>query len=363
MIYIAYIALAFAGVQFLVALSNLIFRQKFKKNADESTGLVSVLIPARNEEHNILNILIDLQKQAYKRLEIIVFDDQSTDQTAELVSEIAKYDPQVRLLQSRNLPKGWLGKNWACHSLAKEAQGDFLLFVDADVRLDEYAVSGSLDYLQRTKSKLLSVFPKQLILSAGEKSVVPIMNYILLTLLPLILVRYSRFASLSAANGQFMLFEAQQYLELMPHEIMKAEKVEDINISRLYKTEKLNVTCVADNADITCRMYHNYEEAVNGFSKNLVMFFGNSYLVAIAFWLISTIGFIPILLSLPFSYFLVLTALVIITRIFVSIVSNQRIISNLLFLYIQQINIGVIILMSFFLNRNSKMEWKGRIIK
>lgn len=362
MIYIAYFVLVFALIQLLVALINMIFSQKFKDAADVSTGLVSILIPARNEELNILNLLIDLQKQTYKRLEIIVFDDQSTDQTAELVSEIAKYDPRVRLVKSTNLPEGWLGKNWACHSLGKEAKGDFLLFVDADVRLDENAVSGSLGYLQRTKSKLLSVFPKQLMLSTSEKSVVPVMNYILLTLLPLILVRYSRFTSLSAANGQFMLFEAKKYAELVPHEKMKAEKVEDINISRLYKHEKLNVSCVANNKEITCRMYHNYKESVNGFSKNLVMFFGNSYLVAVAFWLITSLGFIPILLSLPFSYFLVLAFIVILTRIIVSIISNQSIISNLLFLIIQQINIVVIIVRSFFLNKNAKMEWKGRKI-
>ena len=362
MIYIAYFVLVFAIMQLLVALINLIFSQKFKDAADVSTGLVSILIPARNEELNILNLLIDLQKQTYKRLEIIVFDDQSTDQTAELVSEIAKYDARIRLVKSTHLPDGWLGKNWACHSLGKEAKGDFLLFVDADVRLDETAVVGSLVYLQRIKSKLLSVFPKQLMLSSGEKSVVPIMNYILLTLLPLILVRYSRFTSLSAANGQFMLFEAKKYKELMPHEKMKAEKVEDINISRLYKSEKLNVACVADSKDIICRMYQNYGESVHGFSKNLIMFFGNSYIVAVLFWLITTLGFIPVLLSLPFTYFLMLTLMVVLTRIIVSIISNQSIVSNLLFLMIQQINIGVIIVTSFLLKKNAKMEWKGRKI-
>lgn len=362
MIYIAYFVLLFAMIQLLVALINLIFSQKFNAQVDESVGLVSVLIPARNEEHNILNLLVDLQKQTYKHLEIIVFDDQSTDQTAELVSEIAKFDARVRLIQSTNLPDGWLGKNWACHSLGKEAKGDFLLFIDADVRLDENAVSGSLGYLKRTNSKLLSVFPKQLLFSFGEKLVVPIMNYILLTLLPLILVRYSRFTSLSAANGQFMLFDAKQYTELTPHEKMKAEKVEDINISRLYKSKNLNVACVANNADITCRMYHNYSESVNGFSKNLVMFFGNSYLVAVLFWLITTLGFVPVLLTLQISYFLVLAAMVILTRIIVSIISHQSILNNLMLLIFQQINIGVIIVSSFFLNRKAKLEWKGRKI-
>lgn len=363
MIYVAYFVLLFALIQLLVALINLIFSQNFNAQVDESVGLVSVLIPARNEEHNILNLLVDLQKQTYKHLEIIVFDDQSTDQTAELVSEIAKFDARVRLVKSNTLPEGWLGKNWACHSLGKEAEGDFLLFIDADVRLDENAVAGSLGYLQRTKSKLLSVFPKQLLLSFGEKSVVPIMNYILLTLLPLILVRYGRFTSLSAANGQFMLFEAKKYKEMMPHEKMKAEKVEDIKISRLYKSEKLNVACVADNKDITCRMYQNYSESVHGFSKNLIMFFGNSYLVAVLFWLITTLGFVPVLLTLPFFYFLVLTAMVILTRIIVSIISHQSIINNLMYLIIQQIIIGVIIVTSFLLKKNAKMEWKGRKIK
>jgi glycosyltransferase involved in cell wall biosynthesis len=235
---LSWMIIGFAAIQLIVAFVNVVSQPRFHKKSD-ADDLVSVLIPARNEEQNISNLLTDLQHQTYKNLEILVFDDQSTDRTAELVSDMAKYDNRIRLITSTGLPESWLGKNYACHSLAQQASGKYLLFLDADVRAEQLLISRTIRYSKKRKMKLLSIFPTQKMHSMGEKAVVPIMNYILLTLLPLVLVLRSKFSSLAAANGQFMLFEAKAYKKLNPHELLKAEKVEDIKIAQLFKKQHL----------------------------------------------------------------------------------------------------------------------------
>ena len=110
-------------------------------------------------------------------------------------------------------------------------------------------------------------------------------------------------------------------------------------------------------------MYSTYNEAMNGFSKNVIMFFGNSYIMATLFWMVTTLGFIIVLFQLPLIYFGLLNLIVILTRIFVSKVSGQRIIDNILFLIPQQVNLLILILKSKQNAINGNYEWKGRKIK
>ena len=362
MIYIACFVIAFAVLQLFIAFVNMLIRPSLKNQSSGFDALISVMIPARNEENNIIKLLTDLQHQTYKNIEILVFNDQSTDRTAELVNEMTLYDKRIRLINSDGLPENWLGKNFACHSAAQPAKGDFFLFLDADVRLNENAVSRSIAYMRESKVSLMSVFPKQTMLSYGEKRVVPLMNYILLTLLPLFLVRFSKTPSLSAANGQFMLFEAEAYKQIKPHAVLKAEKVEDIRIAQLFKKLKFRMACLTGSDDINCRMYQSYEDALNGFSKNVTMFFGNSYVLALLFWLITTWGFIPVLTALPALWFWLLTLIVLLTRVFVSVASRQQIVSNLILIIPQQLSLGIIIFKSLQYKIRGNYEWKGRKI-
>jgi glycosyltransferase involved in cell wall biosynthesis len=360
---LAWIFIAFTFLQFAIAFVNLITLHSFEDEATDYKGLISVLIPARNEENNIANLLVDLQHQTYKNIEIIVYDDESSDKTAEIVLEIARFDKRIKLTHFGKLPEGWLGKNYACHKLALEAKGDYFLFLDADVRVGQHLISGTITDILQNKSKLISIFPTQKTTSIGEKAVVPIMNYILLTLLPLKLVYSSKFSSLAAANGQFMLFEAETYKYLLPHKLMKAEKVEDIKIARYYKQVGYKISCYSGNSDINCRMYTNYNESINGFSKNISMFFGGSHIVAILFWVLTTFGFVFVVIGMNIKWILLTGLLIIITRIFVSRASNQSIITNLVYLLPQQVNIGVIIYKSLLFSQSGNYSWKDRKVK
>ena len=360
---LAYIILIFTAIQFLVALGNLISETTLPESENKPANLVSVLIPARNEENNIGNILNDLKNQRYQNIEIIVFNDQSEDKTAEIVNEFARDDNRIRLIHSDGLPDGWFGKNYACHSLSKHARGEYLLFLDADVRIKNNIIGNAVSFSIRHNLSLISIFPKQIIKTFGERITVPDMNYILVSLLPLIFVRKLRFPSMSAANGQFMFFKADIYHLLEPHRLMKKNKVEDIHIAREFKKRRLKIACLLGDETIRCRMYNGFRESVNGFSKNVIAFFGNSYLLAVLFWLITTFGIVAILIALPVKYWIIYLSMYFLTRIFISVASQQNIFYNLIYFLLLQFSLGLFIYKAFMNQYFRKLEWKGRIIE
>lgn len=358
----AIIIVSFTLVQLIVSAVNLIFKPGLSGDNLHPDLLISVLIPARNEEKNIGLLLNDLVSQSCKNVEIIVFDDQSEDRTAEIAARFSESDRRVRLVRSDRLPEGWLGKNYACHSLGSQAKGDYFLFLDADVRIGRDTIFSTVNYARDFNLGLLSVFPKQIMITPGEKMIVPIMNYILLSLLPLPLVQYSRFTSLAAANGQFMLFDSVWYESIYPHERLKWSKVEDIGIIRYFKQNNIRVACLTGVDSVRCRMYTGWTEAAGGFSKNITAFFGNSFFIASFFWLVTTFGFIPVLISLPFNFFIVYIVMIMVVRILVSWASHQRLMDNLFYLVPQQMSMGVVIIRAFLNKYFYHYQWKGRNI-
>jgi glycosyltransferase involved in cell wall biosynthesis len=359
---LAWFIFGFTLLQFTVAVVNLIFSQRLTMPNTNFNSLVSVLIPARNEEKNIGQLLTNLVEHDYHNIEILVFNDQSTDKTAEIVSRFTRKDKRIKLIHSEGLPDGWLGKNYACHSLSKLAKGKYLLFLDSDVRIGNGIIQQTCTFSEKNKLGLLSIFPRQIMVSAGEKATVPLMHYILLTLLPLILVRKTGFSSLAAANGQFMLFNAEVYKNNLPHEKMKNDKVEDIKIARYYKNEKIKIACITGKESVSCRMYSGFLEAVHGFSKNVTQFFGNSFFLSILFWLITTVGFIAAFLGLSKSIFILYLTIFILTRITVSIAAKQSVLMNLIFLIPQQLALGLFVLKAVVHRYKKQYEWKGRNI-
>jgi len=121
MIYLAYIVIAFTGIQLLVALMNVVFKQRLPKSSAQEV-LVSILIPARNEEKTIGKLLNDLQQQDYQTIEVFVYNDQSSDNTANIVEQYVQKDARFHLINGSALPSDWLGKSRACHELAQHAQ-------------------------------------------------------------------------------------------------------------------------------------------------------------------------------------------------------------------------------------------------
>ena len=362
MIYLAWFIFIFTILQLLIAVSNLLFNQQLSDKQPSGNPIVSVLIPARNEEKNIGHLLTDLQNQDYKNIEIIVFNDESTDATEQIVKTSMATDTRIKFLSSGGLPRGWLGKNHACHTLAQDASGSWLLFLDADVRLKGNIIAQTVAFAEEKKIQLLSVFPRQIMKTLGEYVTVPNMNFILLSLLPLVLVRKIKFPSIAAANGQFMLFHADTYRENQPHKEMQTSLVEDIEIAQFFKRKKLRVACLPGNENISCRMYSGWKDAIHGFSKNVIMFFGKSVVLTLAFWFITTFGFIFIYVTLPLKIFWMYLGSLLLIRILISISSRQNILKNIVLLILQQITLGLFIYRAISNRLKKQYQWKGRNI-
>jgi len=362
MTWLAYIAGVLLVVRLMIVLSNLFSRHWLRPLTPRSASFVSILIPARNEEENLPDLLGDLLDLDYQNVEILVYDDNSGDRTAEIVREFSIRDPRIRLLEGVELPEGWMGKNHACHRLSQAARGDYLLFLDADVRVNPGLIRRSLAHMHRHKLSLLSIFPRQQMKTFGEWITVPLMNSILTSMLPMIMVRKSFRSSLAAANGQFMLFSAQEYRQHHFHELLKTKSVEDIQISRLMKGMGYNVDVLLSSGEVECRMYGDFRGALSGFSRYLLEFFGGSIAGLLLFILFTTFGIGFVVIGVSWEAAAVYAALTVLLRSLISIISRQSVLLNILFLPFQQV---ALLIMSFEAIRKKiirRNTWKGRKI-
>lgn len=361
MIVAAWIIFGFAVLRLLVIISNYMWPQKLTFHNSDKTVSIAVLIPARNEEKNIGNLLEDLSKQTFRPKVIRVYNDNSTDGTERIVLEWMKKMPQLELINGRELPKGWLGKHHACSKMAEEADTDYILFLDADVRIQPTLITRALGEAQNYNLQLLSIFPGQTMVTFGESIVVPLMNWILTSLLPMELIKISSNPRFSAANGQFMLFENKCYKEQAFHSEFRMDPIEDIHIMKMMKSKKMRVRTLLSQGEISCRMYENGRDAVCGFSKNVFAFFGDSVLLTLLFMLVTSLGWVVVFYALPFWLGLVYLAIVLNIRALAASLGRQT--RNVFFVYpIQQLAFTWVVLRALIGKVTRKLEWKGRNI-
>jgi chlorobactene glucosyltransferase len=256
--------------------------------------LVSVLIPARDEEKNIGRCLRSLSKQDYNNIEILVLDDNSSDGTGRIIEKFSKKDTRIRLIQGRSLDRGWKGKSYACHQLSLEAAGEYYVFTDADTLHFPNSVSSALGALISKKLDVLSVFPKQIMVSVHERMVVIFINIAVLALMPLGLIRKMKSPKISIANGQFLLFKRSVYESIGGHRSIKNDIIEDVAISKQVKKHGFRFMVFDGRSTVYCRMYDGFKGVVRGFSK--FIFAAMNYSVI---KLVAVVSFIMLLFLVP----------------------------------------------------------------
>lgn len=234
-----------------------------------SAPLVSVLVPARNEERLIRECVQSLAQQEYVNAEIVVLNDKSTDRTGEILQGLSQQYPHVRIVQGGDLPDGWVGKNYACHTLASHAQGEYLLFTDADTIHKPHMLQSAVAMMLEQKLDFISMIPNEEMISWGEKIIIPMIHFLYFAYLPNDIITKSQKASVSAANGQFMFFSRKAYDYIGGHTIVKNNIVEDVFLAKEIKKNGLRMALVDGTQSVTCRMYTSFKEAFEGFSKNL----------------------------------------------------------------------------------------------
>lgn len=260
---------------FTVNLINIITIKKISRysrslnssNRCENQEYISVLIPARNEERIIGRCVESALNQNYNNFEVIVLDDNSTDNTSKILSEIR--NNRLKIIKGKQIEDGWVGKNFACKQLSEAAKGNYILFIDADTILEKNALENSVKFIKSQNADLVSFFPRQITISFWEKIIIPLLHFVVLTMLPLILVEKTKRTSLTMANGQFMLFRRTAYDKIGGHYSVKNRIVEDVWLGRKIKISGGKLI-FADGTDIAyCRMYKNLNEIIEGFSKNI----------------------------------------------------------------------------------------------
>jgi hypothetical protein len=239
---------------------------------------VSVLLPVRDEASRVAPCLESLLEQIrVPNLEILVIDDGSSDDTIEVVRTVVGDDPRVRLLTATEPPVGWLGKPHACQALADAAAGSVLIFVDADVRLAPHAIAAAVGLLRSSGLQLISPYPRQIAITAAERLVQPLLPWSWLTTLPLRLAERSARPSLGAANGQFLVVDAETYRRSGGHSGsgVRAAVLDDLALLRAIKAGGGRGGVVDGTTLANCRMYEDWPQLRDGYTKSLWSAFGS----------------------------------------------------------------------------------------
>jgi len=252
----------------LIVVVNLLCYRTPPMPWNRSTPLVSILIPARDEEANISNVVESALASRNVDLEVVVMDDHSTDRTLEIVQRIADRDPRVRVETAPPLPEGWAGKQHACHALAKTSHGAILLFVDADVVLDPDGVARAVGFLADSGCDLVSGFPRQITGIWMERLVIPLIHFVLLGYLPLPAMRRSGDESFAAGCGQLFLAWRKAYELSGGHAAIRATFHDGLQLPRSFRRVGLKTDIFDATRVATCRMYHNASEVIGGLAKN-----------------------------------------------------------------------------------------------
>jgi chlorobactene glucosyltransferase len=252
-------------------------RARFSRSLDDEPAepppnapLVSIVIPARNEARNIRRCAASALASDYPRLEVIVVDDHSTDDTAAIAGQLAASDPRLRVITPPALPDGWFGKQWACAAGADTARGELLGFMDADTWQAPDLVTRIVNAMRRRGSDLLSVAGMQELGSFWERMIQPqIFAIILQRFGGTELVNGSRSASQKIANGQCIWVRRDAYDALNGHAAVKHEVAEDVALAQHWFRAGRTVTLVLGLSQLSTRMYTSLRELVDGWGKNI----------------------------------------------------------------------------------------------
>ena len=358
-----YLIYFFLILRFTVTLFNFISNPKLTKTGKKYNDLVSILIPARDEERNIIDLLNSIREQDYRNFEVIVLDDHSSDQTFKLCSDFCEIHKGFKVIRGQELPKDWLGKNYACSQLADQAKGEYLIFLDADETIADGLINNSIHRMKLNKLSLLSIFTDQVTVSWGERLVVPLMHFLLLNLLPLRLVRLSGNPAFSAASGQFMMFDSGNYKVNQWHEQVKEKVVEDIEIMKLVKANAYKAEALLANGYIHCRMYQSFSEAIEGFSKNFFAGFNYNVFGLFFYLMLVVLGPMAIFYFLGIELVMFALSLIVLSRIMISLLSGQSVWRNLLLHPVQLLCMVFISVQSVKKHFTKTILWKGRTIR
>ncbi len=260
---------------------------------------VSVIVPAYNEANNIqgcVESILESTRLSAENLEVWVVDDQSTDETLTILQTLQQNgDPRLKILPGSPRPKDeiWTGKNWPCTQAAELSEGEFLLFIDADVRLKPRAIEAAIQAALAEDIALLNCIPKVVCESLVEWLVQPLIFINLLISLNSKVVKDPKTKTAYAA-GPFMLFRRSAYEQVGGHRAVASQVAEDVALARLIKHSGLKLGYRLGAKIATLRMYRSFSALWEGWTKVLYVGAQRNFLIMFSLALVMlTIYSIP----------------------------------------------------------------------
>jgi chlorobactene glucosyltransferase len=253
------------------------FRLRHSRSLDDESDspppgapLVSVIVPARNEAHNIARCVRSILSTTYPNLELIVVDDSSTDGTADVARRAAEGDPRARIVTNAALPDGWFGKQWACATGAKVARGSVLQFTDADTVHGADLVTRSTNAMRRARAQLFSVAGRQELGGFWERVIQP-------QIFTILSMRYGGTESVTQAtsvsnkiaNGQCIFVTHDSYNAIGGHSSVRTSVAEDLMLAQKFFAARKRVVLILGFNQLSTRMYASLGEIIAGWRKNV----------------------------------------------------------------------------------------------
>ena len=275
--------------------------QPVKQN--EALPLVSIIVPARDEERNIRRCVTSLLDQDYDNSEVIVIDDGSTDGTASILANSARQHPngqRLRVERVDELPVGWAGKPHALHLGTQAARGDWLLFTDADTWHAPGALRFAMQQADNEGADLLSLGSTQELPGFWNKVLMPMAYLGISMLYPIKAVNDPR-SPVALANGQYILIRRSAYdiVGGYARPDLRATLLDDRDLARVVKDNGFHLRLDDGRGLVHVWMYQDLREAWRGWRKNVYL--GNRG--GPSFFLLQLIG-LPLVAIAPFALLL-----------------------------------------------------------
>lgn len=344
----------------LISLFNY-YTIRIPKNSAPVHASVALLLPVRNEEGNIIDCIAALKSQrGIENLNFIVINDQSTDNTAGFLSAAIADDSRFTVLNTDGPRTGWLGKVSALQSGYDASHAEFIVTLDADVRLRPDALCRAINQISDLNLDFTSPYPRQEARTFAEKLIQPLLHWSWMSTVILRLAEKKPQPSTAVANGQFFIVRKSALDAVGGFQSVQSQILDDIEIARsLIKSSYRGV--VTEGADIAdTRMYQNFSEIQEGYGKSLHKAFGGKVGAVVASAFITMTGILPFIFALRGSLIASITFLLI---AFTRALSALRAKSNPFYALLHPISSALLIyLIAYSWLKRGKIQWKGRTV-
>ncbi len=266
---------------FLITITNIIWLAHTLTSDRKRTGpSVAVLVPARNEATRIGPCLDSLLKQDYSPYQIYVIDDNSTDNTWEILRDyMLRYPRKLKAFKAEPLPSGWYGKPHALQELSQHVEEEYLLCTDADTTHRPDSISKAMAVAEKYHADLVTGYVYHLMTTFAEATVEPSIYILTMFILPLYLIPYTKSHVFSHAIGQFMCFKRDFFKRIGGFEEVRHQATEDVKMARVVKKHGGRIAFVDLKDTVECRMYTTYRDAIQGIAKNAYDYLGKNFVI------------------------------------------------------------------------------------